>query len=124
MPTELSWYPSDSFVVYPSDSFDLGTGHNDHLDPIPLDSGIPLPVPSQGWVGVFVLTCLASPSSSLAHLAEILVPCLLGGPILGERAQTQLGWNPDSVICLVGDFPFLHEKHPEILTTSEGHSGF
>ena len=91
MPTELSWYPSDSFVVYPSDSFDLGTGHNDHLDPIPLDSGIPLPVPSQGWVGVFVLTCLASPSSSLAHLAEILVPCLLGRTHLRRTCSDPAG---------------------------------
>ena len=85
MPTELSWHPPDFFVVSAAWPFDLGTGHHDHLDPILLDSGILLPAPSQGWVGVFVLTCLAYTSSLLTHLAGILVPCLLGGPIVGAR---------------------------------------
>lgn len=101
-------------------AFDSGAGHDTHLDQIPLGSGIPLQVPSQGWVGVFVLACLASFSSSLAHLAEVL--CLPGAPML--YGQTQLGWKPGSAACLVGDLLFLHEKHPEILTTSEGYCEF
>ena len=40
MPTELSWYPPDSFVVSATWPFDLGPGHHDHLDPILLDSGV------------------------------------------------------------------------------------
>ena len=69
-------------------AFDSGAGHVAHLDQIPLGSGIPLQVPSQGGGRVFVLACLASFSSSLAHLAEILclVLCLLGAPTLGARA--------------------------------------
>lgn len=78
-------------------AFDSGAGHDTYLDQIPLGSGIPLQVPSQGWVGVFVLACLASFSSSLAHLAEVL--CLPEAPMLGARALWSDSAGLESWLC-------------------------